>query len=253
MRVYIFLLTTLFTLQANAQDKKVRPKGDKMINFQFHYTYMKPDGDLGQRFGPFHNAGFGGLFKTSNQWLFSLDGSYQFGLNVKEDGILYNLTNSSGTVMNNGGVPADFSVGQRGFSIYGKVGRLFPLSKTNLNSGIVMLVGGGVYYHKINFSTTRNDIPMLTEEYQKGYDRLSMGPALTQFIGYSYQSHNRYYNFFIGFDFMEAFTQSVRKYNYDTQMADTKQRLDITFGARVGWLIPIYLKSKNSDNEYEFR
>jgi hypothetical protein len=164
MRVFILLLTILSALYADAQQKTVQPKrvrarGDKMVNFQFHYTYMKPDGDLGLRFGPFHNAGFGGLFKTNNQWLFSLDASYQYGLNVKEEGILINITNSSGTVMNNGGVPADYSVGQRGFSFYGKVGRLFPLSQTNVNSGIVVLVGGGVYYHKINFSTTRNDIP----------------------------------------------------------------------------------------------
>jgi hypothetical protein len=94
---------------------------------------------------------------------------------------------------------------------------------------------------------------MLSEAYQKGYDRLTMGPALTQFVGYSYQSNNRYYNFFIGVDFMEAFTKSVRKYNYDTRQADTDQRLDITYGLRVGWLIPIYLKSKNSSNEYEFK
>ncbi|MES2558898.1 MAG: hypothetical protein V4590_04120 [Bacteroidota bacterium] len=253
MRVYIILITILSTLCVSAQEKKIRPKGDKMINFQFHYTYMIPEGDLRSRFGPFHNIGFGGLFKTNTQWLFSLDASYQYGLNVKEEGLLLNLTNSHGVVMNNGGGPADYSVGQRGFSIYGKAGKLFPLSTSNLNSGVVVLVGGGVYYHKINFSTTRNDIPMLSEEYRKGYDRLSMGPALTQFVGYSYQSHNRYYNFFIGVDFMQAFTQSVRKFNYDTQKADTEQRLDMSYGFRVGWLIPIYLKSKNSDNEYEFK
>ncbi|MES2780219.1 MAG: hypothetical protein V4651_10020 [Bacteroidota bacterium] len=253
MRIYILLITIATALTASAQDKKARPKGDKMVNFQFHYTYMVPDGDLGLRFGPFHNAGFGGLYKTNNQWLFSLDASYQFGLSVKEDQLLINLTNSNGTIMNNGGTPADYSVGQRGFSVYGKVGRLFPVTQYNLNSGIVVLVGGGIYYHKINFSTTRNDIPMLSESYQKGYDRLSMGPALTQFVGYSYQSHNRFYNFFIGVDFMQAFTTSVRKYNYDTRVEDTQQRLDLTYGLRVGWLIPIYLKSKNSDNEYEFK
>lgn len=253
MRILIFTFTLFAALVVSGQEKKIRDKGDKIVNFQFHYTYMRPDGDLGKRFGDFHNIGFGGLFKTSNQWLFSLDASYQYGLEVRENEILVNLVNNSGVVMNNGGIPADYTVGQRGFNAYGKVGRLFPLSKVNLNSGIMVLMGGGIYYHKINFSASRNDIPMLSQNYQKGYDRLSMGPALTQFVGYSYQSNNRYYNFYIGVDFMQAFTQSVRKYNYDTRMPDTQDRFDMTYGLRLGWMIPIYLNAKNANSEYEFR
>lgn len=253
MRILLSFSILFAVLETSAQEKKIRPRGDKMMNFQFHYTYLKPDGDLGKRFGNIHNVGFGGLFKLPNHWLFSLDASYQYGLNVKENEILVNLVNSSGTVMNNGGTPADYSVGQRGFSMYGKIGRLFPLTQRNLNSGIIVLLGGGVYYHKINISTSRNDIPVLSENYRKGYDRLCMGPALTQFVGYSYQSSNRYYNFFIGVDFMEAFTESVRKYNYDTRMPDTGKRLDITYGIRLGWMIPIYLNTRNASNEYEFR
>jgi hypothetical protein len=174
-------------------------------------------------------------------------------IKLKHLDFLYNLTNTSGVVMNSGGVAASYNVGMRGFSAFGKAGYLIPFTTRNPNSGLMILAGAGVYYHKINISTPQNDVPTLTDDLKKGYDRLSMGPALTQFIGYSYHSHNRYYNFFIGFDFMEAFTQSVRGYNYDTMRPDTEKRTDITVGGRIGWMIPIYLRTKNKDNEYEFR
>ena len=40
---------------------------------------------------------------------------------------------------------------------------------------------------------------------------------------------------------MQAFTQNRRSINIDTQMVDTKNRLDATFGFKVGWILPIYL------------
>lgn len=228
-------------------------RGDPIMNIQFHYTYTQPQGDMALRFGTFHNLGFGGLFKLSTNWVFAADVSYQFGNKVKDLDFLYNLTNSSGNIMTNSGTDASYNVGMRGFSSFGKVGRVFPLGLKNRNSGIMVMLGGGIYYHKINISTTRNDIPTLTEDLKKGYDKLSMGPAATQFLGYYYHSHNRFYNFYIGVDFVEAYTQSVRKYNYDTMMPDTDKRWDMTIGARIGWMIPIYLKAKTSNNEYEFK
>lgn len=236
-----------------AQVKNADKKGDPIMNIQFHYTYISPQKDLALRFGTIHNAGFGGLLKTANNWLYGADASYQFGSTVKDYSFLANLTNSYGNVMNNAGQTATYNIGMRGFNFFGKVGKVFPLTWRNPNSGIILQLGAGMYFHKINISTTRNDIPTLTEELKKGYDRLSSGPAVSQFVGYYYHSSNRYYNFFIGVDFMQAFTTSVRKFNYDTMLPDTEKRFDMTVGGRIGWMIPIYLKAKNGANEYEFR
>lgn len=250
--LWTFLL--LIGMRASAQlIEQPRNWGDNIFNFQFHYTYNLPEGDLTQRYGPFHNLGFGILYKNHKRWILAADASYQFGNKVKDLDFLYNLTNSNGVILNSSGVAANYNVGMRGFSVFGKVGYLFPLTSRNPNSGIVVLAGAGVYYHKINISTPNNDIPSLTDDLKKGYDRLSMGPALTQFVGYYYHSPNRFYNFFIGVDLMQAFTQSMRAYNYDTRLPDTEQRTDITLGGRVGWMIPIYMRTKNKDNEYEYR
>lgn len=233
--------------------KPAKQFADPIFNFQFHYTYIAPGGDLANRFGNFHGAGGGILYKTQRNWLFAADASFQFGNSVKESNLLNNLTNSSGSIMNTNGGQATFSVGQRGFNTFLSVGKLFPVTWRNSNSGIVVMAGGGVYYHKINIVVSSGTVPPLSESYKKGYDRLTMGPALTQFVGYSYQSHNRYYNFYIGFDFLQSFTQSVRKYNYDTMKPDTDKRLDLNYGIRVGWMIPIYIRPNNGNDEYEFK
>lgn len=254
--MYRFLLILLLVsgICVSAQQPERQHKwGDNIFNFQFHYTYELPQLDLANRFGNFHSLGFGILYKSHKNWILAADGAYQFGNNVKDLNFLYNLTNTSGMVMNASGTPGNYNIGMRGFNVFGKAGYLFPLTLRNPNSGIMVLAGAGIYYHKINIATTNHDIPTLTEELKKGYDNLCMGPAVTQFIGYSYQSHNRFYNFYIGIDFMQAFTKSIRGYNYDTMQPDTEKRFDMTVGGRIGWMIPIYMRTKNIENEYEFK
>src|SRR6202008_1000328 len=124
--------------------------------------------DLAERFGYFHNVGGGVLFKSQRNWLVGLDASYQFGTKVKDENLFINLTNSSGSVMNANGGPADYSVGMRGFSTFLKLGKVFPLGWKNRNSGIAVMAGGGFYYHKINIVTTGGAVPTLTEDYKKG-------------------------------------------------------------------------------------
>lgn len=254
MRTYWIIVLMALQLPALGQQKKGKPaEADPIINIQFNYVWNEPAADLAKRFGNFHTIAVGALYKTQRNWVASADIAYQFGNQVKDLNFLVNLTNSNGVIMNSSGFPANYSVGMRGLSAMVKGGKLFPLTRANLNSGILIMAGGGWYAHKINIATPRNDIPTLTESLKKGYDRLSSGLAVTQFIGYSYQSANRFYNFYIGVDAMQAFTQSVRKYNFDTQAPDTESRLDATFGVRVGIMIPIYLQATNFDYEYEYR
>jgi hypothetical protein len=253
MRQFSILLCVGLFSQAWAQStQKLAVQADPIFNIQFHYTYETPGGDLVHQFGPFHNVGIGGLYKTQKNLVLAFDASYQFGQKIKDYSFLEGLTNSSGVVMNSAGNPAVYSVGMRGFSAFGKIGYILPLSTRNPNSGVLFLVGAGMYYHKMNISTS-GSIPLLTEDLKKGYDRLQKGPAISQFVGYYYNSPNRYYNFYIGVDFLEAITKSVRKYNYATRSPDTGTYNDMNLGVRIGWMIPIYLKAKNGDNEYQFR
>jgi hypothetical protein len=227
-------------------------KGNRIIDIQFHYTYTEPSADLAKRFGYFHNIGTGALYKSRNHWLAGYELCYQFGDVVKEPNLFNNLISSTGGIMNSGGYLAQLSVGQRGLYTTARFGRMFPVSSTNRNTGFMAMAGVGYYIHKIYINSRDNDIPPLTIELRKGYDRLSAGVAFSQTLGYIHHSRNRYYNFYAGIEFMQAFTSNLRGYNYDQRAFDNNTYSDFSYGFRFAWTIPIYLNVNESD-EYYFK
>ncbi len=252
--LFLYIIFTPIYLVAQVPSSKMdyMEGGNRILDFKITYTYQYVEGDMAQRFGNLNHVGGGIVYKTKKNWAAELELGYQFGNEVKEPGLLYFLTNSSGVVMNSGGYPANYTLGERGFNFTVKMGKVFALSDYNRNSGIMVMVGAGYYMHKINIQNKANDIPMLTEDLKKGYDRLSGGFGLTEFIGYMFHSQNRFINFYIGFDFVQSFTKSIRGYNYDQMQFDTKKRMDVTNGLRVGWLIPVYLNAADED-EFDFK
>lgn len=243
----------VLSFQALGQQKREREiKPNKILNFQFAYTYNEPSADLVKRFGTFHGAGFGLLLKGKKNFVYAIDATYYFGDEINENNFLSNLTNSSGVITNTGGYPAEYTITMRGLGLQAKFGKVFPLSELNRNSGIVLMAGGGFMSHHINITTNNNDIAPLTDDYKKGYDRLSMGPAISQTLGYYFHSKNRYINFYVAFDCTQAFTSSVRKYNYDLREADTQNRTDLIWSLKFNWMIPMYLTTKEED-EFQYR
>ncbi|TAE78177.1 MAG: hypothetical protein EAY81_12110 [Bacteroidetes bacterium] len=235
-----------------AQKKVWVTDANKILNFCFQYTHVFPSGDFANRFENFNGIGAGVMLKTKHNVLLGFDGNYYFGSRLKPNNILSNLTNANGTISNGSGYPATLSMGMRGFSVLGKGGYVFPLSHKNRNSGIMILLGGGLVMHKINLSTTRNDIASLTEDKKAGYDRYSSGWAANQFIGYIHQSKNKAINFYVGVDLMQAFTYNRRKFNYDEMAYDLGLHRDYYLGLRFGWIIPRYINTKNNDDEFIF-
>jgi hypothetical protein len=255
---YLFIVVPmLLTGHLMAQHKK-EPSIEMMgapspiLDFRVNYTYQYPDGDMAHRFGNMHNIGAAFFYKTKSNLCADLELGYQFGSVVKEPGLLYYLTNSTGYVMNTGGYPANYYLSERGMNFTGRVGKIFPLSVNSPNSGILIMIGGGYYLHKIYINTKSNDIPTLTADLKKGYDRLTGGWGISEFVGYIFHSESRYVNFYIGMELVQAYTKSLRGYNYDQMATDTKQRYDAALGFRFGWILPIYLNSKDED-EFMFR
>ncbi|MFY8019708.1 MAG: hypothetical protein ACOVP1_00870 [Bacteroidia bacterium] len=211
-----------------------------------------PGGDMAKSFGNHNSLGFGGLYKTKNNWILSGEGNYIFGNDIKQINILDKLVNGSGYISNVNGSPANYSVNMRGYSFMLKAGRLFTFSQLKRNKGILVQAGIGFLQYKINFQTQNNDVPQLNEEYFKGYDRLHNGIAMSQFIGYYYHSSNRLINFYVGLDLTQAYTKNRRGFLYDQKAFDTADKKDFIMGLRFGWMIPIYLHAKNED-EFNFR
>lgn len=210
----------------------------------FHFSGQLPQKDLAARFGPDLSAGASFIWKTKYNILFSVEGSYFFGRNVKED-VVASMKNSDGHITDNEGYPADLRLTERGWNIYGNVGYVISKLGHNPNSGVFVTVGGGWTQHKVKLYDANQKLAAVKGDLKKGYDRLTGGFGISQFIGYKYLSNNRIANLYFGLEFYEAQTKSLRGFNYDTGLEDTKQRFDVLMGFRFGWILPLYKRTKD--------
>jgi len=53
-------------------------------------------------------------------------------------------------------------------------------------------------------------------------------------------SKTRLLNFYAGLEFIQAWTQNRREYNFVQMGKDNTTRSDWLYGIRIGWIFPIY-------------
>jgi len=237
LKYLLILLSSLFSLTAVAQNN-VKDTKQNIMGVSGNFSYEIPGGDLASRFGYNGNVGCGFFTKTKNNFLFTVEGGYIFGNKIKDDSLFHLIKTHDDYIIDGDGMYADVRTYERGFVLWGKAGKVFPVLKDNPNSGLLILVGGGFMQHKIRIENPGNTVPQLKGNYRKGYDKLSNGPALSQFIGYIHFSDNRLYNFRAGLEFTQAFTQSRRNYDLDLMAKDTKKRIDLLYGFKIAWIVP---------------
>jgi hypothetical protein len=202
-------------------------------------AFQVPAGDLADRFGSNSTIGSGFHYKTKSNWLFMADFNYIFGNRIREDSLIQNLLNEDGFVISDEGRIADVSFFERGFYSTIRVGKIIPVFGSNPNSGLMITAGAGYLQHKIHIKVEDNIAAALRGDYKKGYDRLSDGFSTVQFIGYQHIGKSRLANFFAGFEFVQAWTKNRRSMNFDTMRRDDKDRFDVLYGLKAGWVIPI--------------
>lgn len=240
--IFSLIIVLLCVQQLSAQS--VKDSAFRILMVGVHFSGQLPQKDLAKRFGPNLSAGGNFTWKTKHNILFGVEGSYFFGKNVRED-VVSSLKTEEGFVIDNEGYPADLRLTERGWNIYANVGMLFSKLGNNPNSGVFFTVGAGYMQHKINLYDANKKVAAVKGDLRKGYDRLSGGFGLTQFVGYKYISNNRLANCYFGFEFYEGFTKSYRGFNYDTGLEDTQKRLDVLMGFRIGWILPLYKRTKD--------
>ena len=160
-----------------------------------------PGADMAKRFGPNASVGLGLDFKLESQWIIGGSATYLFSNKIKEKGILDSIKagGNEGFIIDQNGQFADVRLFERGGTWTLSFGRLFPIGKGNPNSGIVAKIGLGGMAHKIRIEDIGNRSPQLQKEYKKGYDRLTMGYVISEYVGYMYISENKMINFFVLF------------------------------------------------------
>ncbi|MCX6273102.1 MAG: hypothetical protein NTU44_18175 [Bacteroidetes bacterium] len=211
--------------------------------FFANYSFQFPGGDLVNRFGPNSDIGGGFLYKTSKNWLVGFQGSYLFGNDVKEDNIFRNISTTEGYLIDQVGTFAEVYLYERGFHLSANLGKVIPLGRPNPNSGLMLMAGAGYLQHKIRIENPNNGAAQVKGDYKKGYDRLTGGFCANQFVGYMFFSNSKIFNFYGGLEFKEAWTKSLREYDFDNRSRDTRQRLDLLWGFKIGWVLPFYRKT----------
>jgi len=232
----IFLISVTFG-QLNVNDSTLH-----VPMFYASYAVQFPRGDLADRYGINSNIGGGFKWKTDHNWLFGADFSFIFGNAVKNEGqYLTNLKTESGNIIDLSGGFAAYSLMERGYFVSMNIGKLIPVLSPNPNSGILIQASAGYFQHKLRIEVLQNAAPQLRGDYKKGYDRLTGGFGINEFIGYMYLSNSRLVNFYAGFEFTQAWTQPYRDVYFDTRKPDPLQnRVDLLNGFKVGWIIPIF-------------
>ncbi len=248
-KLYLLALAlTAGMCSLQAQDGRLN-KGHALLP-HISYAVQEPGGDLIDRYGTNFNIGLGIDYLTSEKnWILGFAGGYIFGQDVKTD-VLAGLRTPDGNIIGNDRSYVDIQTRQRGFYAGMHVGKIISLSSLNPRSGIRFTVGAGLLQHKIRIQDAPfTSVPQLSDKYKKGYDRLTNGLALQQFIGYQLLSANRLVNFYAGFELTQGFTRSRRDFDFDTRQKDDADRLDLLFGFRLGWILPFYF-GQEADEVY---
>ncbi|GAB4285134.1 MAG: hypothetical protein Kow0068_10390 [Marinilabiliales bacterium] len=219
--------------------------------FSVSYSFQMPGGDLADRYG--NNSNIGGSFQIkAKKNLFIIEGNFLFGNQLKDEAqnIFQNIETSDGYIIDRQGEYANVILSERGFFIGGRAGRIIPVFKNNTNSGFMFNIGAGLLQHKIRIENDGNRAPQILNDYKKGYDRLTNGFTISEFVGYFHLDKNHITNFYGGIELYQAWTKCRRDFNFDTMEKDDKERLDLLFGIKIGWMIPVY--KRMSDGHYYY-
>ncbi len=247
--VNILMIPTSLSAQRTKQRPVERPERNKGNGLLIHLNYGGgiPLADLATRFGNHQTIGLGLDYITKGNLIYGFETNFLFGSKVKEDPVAI-LRTPEGDIIGNDQVVVDFSLKERGLFWGGRIGYLIPL--LHKRSGILVSLGGGYFRHRFRLQDNTGTAIQLAGEYKKGYDRLTAGPALSQFIGYQHLVRNSGLNFYAGVESIQAFTQSQRSYDFSTQMALTGKRTDITLGLKLGFILPFVFESAPEEIYY---
>ena len=208
-----------------------------------------PGFDMQKRFGLNNLVGVHTEYLTKSNYFIGIQADYLYGNLVKENSIS-NVLNSDTMIFTQNLEPAAVHLKERAYYLGINVGKVIPIKNTEHRNGIRISLSGGYLQHKIKIQDDSQAVPQFQGEYIKGYDRLTSGFSLNQFIGYQHLAKNRRINFYVGLEFFEAFTQSRRSYDYNTKSRDTSSRFDFLYGIKAGWTLPIYINDLGEDVFY---
>ncbi len=237
--VIISIFSLCFLFQSLDLMGQNLPRENGFLGVGITYGADLPGGDLADRYGFNFHAGLS-LSAYSVKWkgFFSLEGNFQFGNDVKED-VLAPFRLSSGAILGNNGQLGQVFLRRRGFYLGVLVNKTLISSKSNPHAGLNLGLGLGIEQHGIRIIDDSNNTPQFEDDFGRGYDRNTRGPALKQSLSYLHIGTNKSLNYSVSLTVMEAFTESVRSVNFDTMESVSGRRFDLLIGLEATWYLPI--------------
>jgi hypothetical protein len=254
-KVPVFFIAIFMSLviqaQVNVNDSVVRAFIPNVS-----YAFQLPAGDVADRYGYNSTIGVGAMIKTSKNYLFSFGANYIFGNKIQNaDTIMWMVETQSGHIIDGNGTYALFALYERGYSFNFRFGKILNVLNPNPNSGLLLMGGIGFLTHRMKIDNQHRTAPQISDDYAKGYDRFTGGIALSEFVGYFFMGKHRLANFYAGFELYQAFTKSLRSRVFDQVVYDSNSEtykvvgkdnnsyLDLFFGIKVGWMLPVYRRA----------
>lgn len=243
---FLLLLGTVALIPARAQDdlfgtERIPPR--KGWVFSVHGNLDIPGGDMKDRFGSSYRVGPAVLYKTESNWLIGPKMDFLSGGIIREDSLLINIRDKDKLFIGQDGERTNIKIFERGYVAGMQIGKILPFRHAaNRDRGWLIMTSLSFIQHKIHFFDRDEKILSLGKEERKGYDRLANGLALEQYLGYNHFSPNGLVNFHIGLNLTAGFTQGRRDFIYDVRRPGTESRMDLLWGIRGGWYIPIFRK-----------
>jgi hypothetical protein len=235
-----------------SMNAQLTPNFHNSLFLNVSYSAQLPAGDLANRFSLSMSAGTSlEYFLANKNLIIGTEAYYLFGQTVKED-VLAFARSAEGEILGDIGTYAQVDLRQRGYYWGGHIGRFFKTNEGgNQIGGLRVTLGAGFLQHYIRIQDNQNvSIAQLAGAYRAGYDRLTNGFSLNQFVGWQVLSRNKRINFHIGLELTEGFTKNRRGFNFDTGLRDDKTRLDMLYALKLGWMLPFWSTQKASEIEY---
>jgi hypothetical protein len=217
------------------------------IMFVPNYAAQFPFGHVAQRFGFDNLVGFELLYKTTNNWLLGANGGFIYGSTVKQDYIFANIATATGQFITQYNDLTTIRPQEQGFNIQFTFGKIIPFTTKMPDAGLMLMTGVGTVADKTAVNVKVAELPQLSPEYRKGYDRMCAGPVISQFVGYNYMARGKYLSGYVGLQFDLSYTLNVRPYDFYAMGKLNDQGVDLFLGLKVGFVIDKWLQSSEKE------
>lgn len=206
----LILLIGLWAQTITAQDTK--------IAFTASYAYQIPMGDLAVNYGNNSNTSANVNIKLKNNFTFGVEGQFIFGSSYSDFNLLGSIVTNGGFIVGKDQSIQVPEIEGRGGNFFGEIGKIFPVNKSNLNSGIHLKLGVGHMFYTAFTNANLSAVPQLLGNYKDGYNRYQSGMSYNTFLGYTYYGSDKLMNFSAGVQM----TYASMKYNGTIDFATGK-------------------------------